>query len=69
MVKMYRGYEIEVRRERCMGGWDLIYYSATRISDGWVRIDSFTDSSDTLATMVKCVKEQLDDFTGGGEED
>lgn len=33
-VASYKGFEIEVKRERCLGGWDMVYFSVSRNSDG-----------------------------------
>lgn len=41
MTANYRGFEISVRRERALGGWDQIQYQVTRLSDGWFCQDDF----------------------------
>lgn len=56
----YRGYEIEVTREKCMAGYDLLYYSVYRISDGYECVVSFEDSSEKVRDMVKYMKERID---------
>ena len=58
----YKGYEIDVRRERCAAGYKLTYYAVARISDGLVLIDSFMDSEDSLDTVVKAMKKHVDDM-------
>ncbi|MBU1179437.1 hypothetical protein KJ885_00665 [Patescibacteria group bacterium] len=58
----YRGFNLEARRSKCMAGYALVYYSAYRISDGWGMIDSFADTADTVRTMLKVLKERVDDY-------
>ena len=61
MVVTYRGHEIKVVREKCLGGWNLLYYSALRIADGFFVVDSFEDSAETVRDKVKQLKEEIDD--------
>lgn len=56
----YRGYEIIVKREKCLGGWPLLYYTIVRNSDGWLAVDAFQDSAETVRDMVKYMKERVD---------
>jgi hypothetical protein len=56
----HRGYEIEVKREKSMAGWSMLYYSIVRKHDGYVPVDSFCDSDDTVPTMVKQLKNRID---------
>jgi hypothetical protein len=60
MIVKYRGYEIEVKREECLGGWPLLYYSVYRIEDGWCAIESFEDSDETVRDMVGHMKARID---------
>lgn len=60
MKVSYRGYEIEAKRERCMGGWDLLYYSIYRECDGYECYCSFEDSSETVRDKIKQLKERVD---------
>jgi hypothetical protein len=58
----YRGFELDARREKCMGGWDLLYYSIFRISDGYEVTSSFTYGSDKIRDFIKEMKVYVDDF-------
>lgn len=60
MKSRYRGYEINVTREQCLGGWDLLYYSVFRAKDGWCALDSFSDSDHTVREMIGHLKERID---------
>ena len=62
MIENYRGYKLEARREKCMAGYSLVYFSATRMSDRWVAIDSFADTSDTVRTIIKFLRDRVDDL-------
>lgn len=57
----YKGYEIEVVRERCLGGWDMLYYRIFRISDGYCCVDNFTTGSDTVREYIGYMKERIDE--------
>lgn len=73
MKTKYRGYEIDVTREKCMGGWSQLYFSAFS-EDGRECITDFEDSSETVRDKVSQLKtridaeESSDDPWGFGEE-
>lgn len=56
----YKGYEIEVKRERCMGGWMLLYYSIFRLSDGYEVTSGFTEDQSSVKEYVGYMKERID---------
>lgn len=58
----YNGYEVDVKREDCLGGWSQLYYSVYRLSDGLCVIDSFEDSEETVRDMMGYMKGRVDDF-------
>lgn len=60
MKAIYRGHEINVNRERSMGGDDLLYYSIFRLSDGYECTSSFTYDDSPVATYMKYMKERVD---------
>ena len=60
MKKTYRGHEIIVKRERCLGGWDQLYYTIVRIADGYICADSFTEDTSPVPTYMKYMKERVD---------
>jgi hypothetical protein len=60
MRSTYRGYDINVERARCLGGWDLIYYQIVRKSDGWFALDAFTDSDETVREVMRSMKIRID---------
>ena len=61
-VKDYKGFEIEVCRERCLGGWKIIYYSVFRNSDGMEMISGFSDTGDTVRDFIKMIKDRIDEY-------
>ena len=71
MKTTYRGYEIEVTVERCMGGWEMYYFNIYRTSDGLCVVEDFSESEDGEDHYVKWMKERIDDFikTKGKSED
>ena len=68
MKAIYRGVKIEARRERCLGGWDQVYWSAYRQSDGYGVADGFGGGTvrECFADMKAEVDRFLDEF--GGDE-
>lgn len=60
MTATYRGYEISVKREKCLSGWQMLYFSVMRLSDGWFCMDSFEDSAETVRGKMKQMKRRID---------
>jgi hypothetical protein len=60
MIKKYRGYTIEVVREKCLGGWNMLYTTITRDSDGYEAEYLAEDSKDTVRDQIKYMKERID---------
>ena len=60
MKAEHRGYEIDVRRAKCMGGWSMLYYSIFRLSDGYECISGCTEDSSPVRTYVGYMKERID---------
>ena len=56
----YKEHEIEVKRERCMGGWMLLYYSIFRLSDGHEVTSGFTEDQSSVKEYVGYMKERID---------
>ena len=64
----YKGFKIDVRREKCLGGWSLLYYDIFRISDGYHLVGSFEDSAETVREKVKQCKEIVDDYLNNPQD-
>ena len=62
MKKNYKGYEIEVTRGECGGGWDMLYYSVYRESDGLEVVCSFENSNENVRDMVESIKGRVAQF-------
>lgn len=60
MRQIYRGHEIDVRRERCLGGWDRRYFTVVRQRDGYSCEEDGTDGGDTVREYVRDMKERID---------
>lgn len=60
MKARYKGYEIEVTRQRCLGGWSMLYFSIFRESDGLECLTNFADCSETVREMIGVLKERID---------
>ena len=62
MKVKYKDFILEAHKEKCLGGWNTIYYSAVRDSDGWFLDDGFSDSDDILKTIINGEKITVDDY-------
>lgn len=60
MRVIYRDHEITVTRELCLGGWDMLYWSVFRKSDGFCCEDSFVDCGETVREFVRQIKTRVD---------
>jgi len=67
MKKDYRGFEITVKREMCMAGYDLIYYDIFRKSDLWELTSSYRDGGYVREVMKEC-EEMVDDYYKNPQE-
>lgn len=60
MKATYRGCEIEVTRDKCLGGWDMLFFD---VFDGDYEVTSgYSESSDTVREFIKGLKEVVDDY-------
>jgi hypothetical protein len=61
MKAAYKGHEIDVKRERAMGGWQSIYYSIFRQSDRYECMSGFSAEDRTpIAQFMRLMKERVD---------
>lgn len=60
MKTTYRGCEIEVTRDRCLGGWSVLFFSV--FDDGLEITSGFSETSDTVRAFAKGLKEVVDDY-------
>lgn len=77
MKTTYRDHEIKVTREKCLGGWDILYFSIFRIADLYECLSGFEDSEDNIEDKIQQLKNRIDDellekdpwceLEGGGE--
>jgi hypothetical protein len=58
----YKGFEISVKREESLAGYDLLYLYIMDKSDGFFVIDSFEDSAETIKEKIKDMKAIVDDY-------
>lgn len=70
MKAIYRGIEIEAKREKCLGGWAEVYWSAYRVSDGYGVADGFGGGTvrECFAALKTEVDRFMDEFGGDAEK-
>lgn len=61
MKVQYRGHEIEVKREKCLGGWSELYTTVYRLSDGLECVCDCEDSAEKVVDQVRYMKERIDE--------
>jgi hypothetical protein len=60
MKSRYRGFELEVKREKCLAGYPLLYYSVFQEGREW---DSgFEDSEEKVTNKIQHLKNWVDNF-------
>ena len=60
MKGTYKGCEIEVTREKCLGGWDMIFYSI--FDEGYEVKSGYYDTEDSVKTIYNDMKLTVDDY-------
>jgi hypothetical protein len=57
----YKDFEIEVKREQCLGGWSMLYFTVITPT-GYYLIDTFEDSSEKVRDKISQLKEVVNDY-------
>lgn len=70
-IKDYKGFEIEVNREKSMAGIELLFYSVYRNKDGREIFCGYSYSDETVRQYIKQLKKDVDQYVemGQPEED
>ena len=58
---VYRKHEIAAWREESLGGFDLLYYSIFRVSDGYECTSGFTYDESTPEVFAKLLEGRIDE--------
>ena len=61
MKVTYRDCTIEVTKEKCLGGYDMIFYSIFN-EDGLELVSSFSESNETIYDFMEDLKFIVDDY-------
>jgi hypothetical protein len=56
----YRGFELEVKREKCLGGWDQVY--TTAYLDGYELICEHSEDKTNISSLMKSLKRYIDEI-------
>ncbi|MMZ65413.1 hypothetical protein D1872_278180 [compost metagenome] len=57
----YKGFEIDAHREKCLGGWDMLYFSIFTPT-GYELLSSFEDSEEKVRDKIKQLKKVVEDY-------
>ena len=68
MIVNYKGFTIDVSRQKCMAGYNLLYYSVYT-PDKEEIICSYEDSAETVRTTVKHMKMRIDEYIENPESE
>lgn len=69
MKLVYKGFNIDVTREKCLAGYALVYYSVFRKSDGYEVTSGYSDTSDTVRDFIGFMKTRVDVFIADPAEE
>ncbi|MCV0427562.1 MAG: hypothetical protein K5905_19050 [Roseibium sp.] len=61
LKETYRGHEIILSREENLGGWEQLYYSIYRSSDGFECECDFTSDESELSDFMNDMKARVDE--------
>lgn len=61
MKVTYKGFEIDVSREKSLGGWSQLYYSVFTPT-GYELVCGFEDSDEKVKDKIEDLKETVDDY-------
>lgn len=66
MKGTYRGCEIEVTREKCLAGYNMLFYNV--FDDGFEVASGFSEGEDTIKDYFEHLKGIVDDYKEHPEE-
>lgn len=61
MKAKYKGFEIEVFRDKCLGGWEMLFFGITRINDGYELDSGFSEEEATVREFIGYMKNRVDE--------
>lgn len=56
----YKDCEIEVKREKCLGGWCMLFYSV--MDDGFEVTSGFSNGEDKIEDFANDLKNIVDEY-------
>lgn len=57
----YMGHRITVERDRCRGGWELLYWSIARLDDATLLANGQAQTENTIPEQIEALKERITD--------
>ena len=62
MISTYRGFRIQIKKEKSACDDILTTTTAERIFDGWMLLDDCTIAQDGIRCLMKDTKDLIDDY-------
>jgi hypothetical protein len=62
----YKGCDIEATLDKCLGGWEMIFYSI--FDDGFEVTSGFSETTDKVRDFYNGLKNIVDDYKLNPEE-
>ena len=67
MKVKYKGFDIEAKREKCLGGWDVVSYSVFS-SEGYEVTSGVSDAEDPISIFIRDLKSLVDEYIKDPEQ-
>ena len=62
MKTIYKGFEIEVKKNEDYSGEKVLAFNIIRLSDKWILDDSFEYTKEKLKDKIESLKSTVDDY-------
>lgn len=68
MKVIYRGFDIEVYRGLCVGGWEQTFYSVFKQDTTWELTSGFSEFRNDIMEWIEDLKKLVDQYHENPEE-
>lgn len=67
MKAQYKGFDIDVNRQKSVGGYTMLYYSVFRKDDLWELTSGCSEFEDNIKEVMKDMKKLVDDYLNNSQ--